>query len=154
MSIHFAPATASFHDARLGPLPDGAVAIDAATHARLLAARTAGATIAAGADGLPVAIKPAAPSLDDRRARAVALVKAEAAVRILAIAPLWRQLNDWRDLGFLAVSAVTARTPIETRFAAIDAVRAASDALEARIATMSVRSLAQLDIAAPSHWPA
>jgi hypothetical protein len=151
MSIHFAPATASFHDARLGPLPDGAVAIDAATHARLLAARTAGATITAGADGRPVAVKPAAPSLDDRRARAVALVKAEAATRILAIAPLWRQLNDARDLAF---SAGATRVAIEARFAAIDAVRAASDALEARIATMSVRSLGQLDIAAPSHWPA
>jgi hypothetical protein len=151
MSIHFAPATASFHDARLGPLPDGAVAIDAATHARLLAARTAGATIAAGADGRPVAVKPAAPSLDDRRTRAVALVKAEASARILAVAPLWRQLNDARDLVF---SADAARVAIEARFAVIDTIRAASDALETRIATMSVRSLAQLDIAAPSHWPA
>jgi hypothetical protein len=151
MSIHFAPATASFHDARLGPLPDGAVAIDAATHARLLAARTAGATIATGADGLPVAIKPAAPSLDDRRARASALVKAEATARILAVAPLWRQLNDWRDMALATGAALTA---IEARFAAIDAVRAASDALEARIAVAGPRALAKLDIAAPSHWPA
>lgn len=151
MSVHFAPATATFHDARLGPLPDGAVAIDAATHARLLAARTAGATIAAGPDGQPVAIKPAAPSLDERRIRAVAVAKGEASARILAIAPLWRQLNDARDL---TQSAGAARTAIEARFTAIDAVRAASDALETRIATMSARSLAQLDIASPSHWPA
>jgi hypothetical protein len=151
MSIYFAPATASFHDAHLGPLPDGAVAIDAATHAKLLTARTAGATIAAGADGLPVAVKPATPSLDQRRARAAAAVKREASARILAIAPQWRQLNDWRE--FATVTGA-ARTAIEARFAAIDAVRAASDALEARIATMSARGLAQLDIAAPSHWPA
>lgn len=52
----------------------------------------------------------------------IGAIRAEAGRRIEAIAPIWRQLNDLRESSEAGAA----------RFAAIDAVRAWSDALEAR----------------------
>lgn len=61
----------------------------------------------------------------------IAAAKAEAGRRIDAIAPLWRQTNLLRDVG-----------PGAPEFAAIDAVRAASNRLEALLAAASDDELA------------
>lgn len=57
------------------------------------------------------------------KADQIAAIKADAARRILEVAPLWRQLNDMRE-----------RTPEgDARLAAIDAIRAQSNKDEALI---------------------
>jgi hypothetical protein len=151
MDMRYSPSTGGFYAAGLhADIPADAVAITGDDHRRLLAGQAAGHRIVAGADGRPTLTPPARPTTDARRAALVALVKEQAATRIFAVAPIWRQLNDARDL---PSATGAARTAIEARYAAIDAIRAASGALEARITGLSARALAQLDIAAPSHWP-
>lgn len=122
-------------------IPSDAVAISADRHAELLAAQSAGCSIVADSQGRP---RIARPPLDARRAAAVRRVKRHAAARIEKIAPIWRQLNDQR-------------TPSEegnARFVAIDAIRAASDAIEAKIADLSSAALDALDVANHPLWPA
>lgn len=66
---------------------------------------------------------PAAYWAEEDKAEAVAKIKVEAARQILEVAPIWQQLNDMRD-----------PTPEgAARFAAIDAIRAQSNADEALI---------------------
>ncbi len=98
MTLHYSAASGGFYDTRVhASLPDDAVAISAERHAQLMAGQAAARPITAAPDGSPVN---AAPVVDTsaRRARLVAAVKREAAARILAVAPIWRQLNDARDL--------------------------------------------------------
>jgi hypothetical protein len=123
-------------------IPADAVAITAARHAELLAAQGAGRRIVARG-GRPMIEPRSAPSLSQLRDRAVTSVKREAGRRIAAIAPLWRQLNALR-------SDAGAQAPL---FVAIDAIRAASGAIEAAIATMTAADIADFDIAADPRWP-
>jgi hypothetical protein len=69
-------------------------------------------------------------------------VKREANRRIEAIAPVWKQLN--------AVRAAKQNDPL---FAAVDALRAASDAIEARLVTMTDAEAGAFDVATASEWP-
>lgn len=75
-------------------------------------------------DGYPPEELEALPAdywAEQDKTEAVAKIKAEAARRILEVAPIWQQLNDMRE-----------PTPEgEARFAAIDAIRAQSNADEA-----------------------
>jgi len=149
MTLHYSARHNAFFDSCVHmTLPDDARAISDEEHQRLLAAQTRGEIIAPGADGLPTSRAPVEPA-DQRRARLVAATKREAARRIEAIAPLWRQLNDSRAL---AIATGDVPAAIERRFAAIDAVRAASNRLEAALQTMTPRQLARVDITADSHW--
>ncbi|CAM8673032.1 hypothetical protein [Sphingobium sp.] len=144
MAIYYsALAHGFFDDAIHDPLPADAVQISDARHRELLAAQGDGATIDADSDGIPRAKRPSL-SIVARRAASLRQVKREAARRIEAISPVWRQLNDQR-----APSDDSA-----ARFAAIDAVRAASDAIESAIADAAKAALVALDI--PNHplWPA
>lgn len=148
MSIHYSPRRNAFFDDRVHILPDDTRPVTAEEHARLLDAQSAGKIIMPGNDGEPTARRPAENG-EQLRARLITATKREAARRIEAVAPVWRQLNDWRDL---ALAQGEQRVAIEKRLAAIDAIRAASDLLEARLAAMTARQLAKTDIANDTHW--
>ncbi|MES2173292.1 MAG: hypothetical protein V4523_05025 [Pseudomonadota bacterium] len=144
MTLYYS-ATRGFLAESLHPdLPADAVAITAADHLALLDGQAAGRAIVAGDDGRPRLAPVARPTIGQLRERAVTSTKREAARRIEAIAPLWRQLNDSRKPGAQA----------DQRFAAIDAIRAASDAIEAEIAAAAnAKDLRAIDIAHHSLWP-
>ncbi|KMS58580.1 hypothetical protein [Sphingobium cupriresistens] len=144
MAIYYsALAHGFFDDAMHHTLPADAVQISDDRHRELLAAQGDGATIDADSDGIPRARRPSL-TIIARRAMAVRQVKREAARRIEAIAPVWRQLNDQRAPSDASVA----------RFAAIDAVRAASDAIEAEISAAAKGVLVGLDIPHHPLWPA
>lgn len=110
-------------------IPDDAVKITEKMHAQLLAANAEGASIENGPSGKPVAVWPAKAPVEERRERAIVRVKREAARRIDAIFPLWDQLNAMRacvEHGILFAE--------DDRFAALDAIRQASDLIEQDIA--------------------
>lgn len=141
--FYSASAHGFFDDAIHDPLPADAEPISAARHAELLAAQASGAQIIAADNGRPHIHRTTA-SAASRRAALVRRVKRQAALRIEAISPLWRQLNDMRDASVAGAA----------RFAAIDAVRAASAVIEAEIAATAAAALDGLDIANHPAWPA
>jgi hypothetical protein len=75
-------------------------------------------------------------------AKKTAEVKREANRRIEAVAPVWKQLN-----------AVRAAKPNDPLFAAVDAIRAASDAIEARLKGMTDAEAGAFDVATAVEWP-
>lgn len=84
-----------------------------------------------GRPNLVLSVETSAEAAVRFRAALIGAAKAEAGRRIDAIAPLWRQTNLLRDVG-----------PGAPEFAAIDAVRAASNRLEALLAAASDDELA------------
>lgn len=144
MGLFYSASVGGFFDDRLqGPdiIPLDAVAISEDRHRELLDAQASGATISADVNGRPRASR---PTVEARRAALVRRVKREAADRITRIAPVWRQLNDQRSPSPQA----------DARFASIDAVRAASDAIEAEIATLSATAIDAFALASHPLWPA
>lgn len=143
MALFYSTSAPGFFDDGIhapDAIPADAVPITADRHAELLAAQADGAAIVADSKGRP---RIARPSIEERRAAALRRVKRHASRRIERIAPIWRQLNDQRAPG----------PESQSRFAAIDAVREASDAIEAEIADLSAAALDALDIAAHPLWP-
>lgn len=161
MGLFFSPSAGGFFDTTIHGfmVPVDAISITTEEHQRLLAAQAEGKRICADAQGRPQAVAEPAPDLAALRSRAIRLARTAARRRILAIAPLERQSNDNADIALQALQIAQAgHTTIDTaaaidRRARIDLVRAASNQLEAAIAGMNARALAQLDPAAPSHWP-
>lgn len=131
-----------FDDAIHKALPDDAYAISSDRHAALLEAQSNGATIVGGKQGAPRILRHR-QTLEQARAAATRTVKREAARRIEAVSPIWRQMNDQR----LQTSDGVAR------FAAIDAIRTASNDIETLIDAADLASLAAIDIALHSLWP-
>lgn len=129
-----------FDDAIHHVLPADATRVSDERHRQLLEAQGKGAVIEAGDDGRP---RFRGPSAAARRAAILRQVKREASRRIATISPIWRQLNDQRAPSLQG----------DARFAVIDAVRAASDAIERDIAALDAAGLAALDIAAHPLWP-
>lgn len=113
-----------------------------AEYARLLEARNDGAEIELTAAGKFKVTRPAI-DIAARREALSAAAKQEAARRIDAISPVWRQLNDTREPSPEGAA----------RFAMIDQVRAASAAIESDIAVAGVRRLSGYEIAANPLWP-
>lgn len=145
MGIYYSASAPGFFDSAIhSTLPDDAIEISPARHRVLLAAQGDGATIEPNDAGKPV-IRRVTVTVADMRTALVRRVKREAARRIDIIAPLWRQLNDLRGGGDRAAAAA--------RAAAIDAVRTASDAIEADIADASSAALAAMDVASHPLWP-
>lgn len=146
MAEYYSPSAGGFFiDGINARIPEDAIALKPGQHAALLQAQAEGKQIGLDARGRVRALAPKA-SLTDRRTRLLAAVKREAERRILLIAPVWRQLNDLRATGLDLASATVRRERI-------DAVRAASDALEQAIATMSAAAIATFDVTADDHWP-
>ncbi len=149
--IRYSATTGGFYHAAIhgDALPADAVVISEARHRELLDAQAAGRRIVAGAKGRPELATERAPTKAQLLERATAAIKAEARRRILAIAGLERQANDNAAIALHSTEFDAACT----RRAAIDAVRAASNALEARIASWSAASLTAFDAGAEAHWP-
>lgn len=155
MTLCYSKSVGGFLDTAIHrTLPADAVEITREEHAVLLDAQSEGKAIVAGRDGRPVAQAPALPPIADRRAAAVAAIKREARRRILAIASLERQANDAAAIALSAYSSYEHPDVGDAvgRRLQIDAVRAASNALEDRVATITAAALASLDIADDSHW--
>jgi hypothetical protein len=127
---------------RQSQAPKGAVAISARRHAQLVEALSQGQTVTAGADGKPrTAARRVEPGA--QRAQLVAAIKREAARRIDQVAPIWRQVNDARS-----PTAEGAR-----RFAQIDAIRDASDAIESLLDYAAARDLGAFPVSDNPAWP-
>lgn len=76
-------------------------------------------------------------------------VKAEAAKRILAIMPEWRQRNVIADL---ASDNSDTKAEAVTAWAAVTALRTKSDEIEASIGSMSDQEIVNFDVSADAHW--
>mgnify|MGYP003336485490 CR=1 FL=1 len=120
-------------------LPADAVRVSAARHAELISAQERGAQIIPDARGRPELQFPSERPQRDILARQI---KREAARRIAAISPAWRQMNDLR----------TPSAEGAARFAAIDAVRASSTDVEAALAATDDVALAKFDVANHPAW--
>lgn len=123
--------------------PEGAIEITTARHRALLEAQAEGRTITADARGRPVIDRRTRPRADAMRPQLRAAIRREAALRIHAISPEWQQLNDLRH-------------PTEAgaiRFAQIDAVRGASNAIEELADTVAIGDLASFPVATHMLWP-
>ena len=123
--------------------PEGAVEITRARHAALLEAQAEGRAITADARGRPVIDRRTPASADALRPQLRAAIRREAAQRIRAISPEWRQLNDLREPS--EAGAV--------RFARIDAIRAASNAIEELANRVPISDLSGFPVATHTLWP-
>lgn len=123
--------------------PAGAVEITDARHADLLEAQSQGLTITADSQGRPVIKRRTRPSADAVRAQLRRAIQREAAARIRAVSPEWQQLNDMR-----APSEAGA-----VRFARIDAIRAASNAIEELAGALPAADLAGFPVTTHTLWP-
>ena len=140
MPIFYSASRAGFFDPAVHrDMPGDANRISARLHSTLIAGEAAGARIVHDAKGQPAL---AWPSASEQRSALIARVKKEAARRINAISPVWRQVNDLR----LPSTAAT------TRFERIDAIRAASGAIEAEIARASDADLDSISISDHLLW--
>lgn len=139
MTLVFSPADSALYETEIAnprPPEDGvAIAEDAIVG--LFVAIEQGARIVGVEDGQPVLQWP------DRRAALVLEVKAEAARRINAVSPIWRQINDTREESPEGAA----------RFAMIDKIRAASNAIEIAMAELPEDQAASLDLVAHEAWP-
>jgi hypothetical protein len=143
--MRYSPSTGGFYDPAIhrDAIPSDAVAVTGSRYRALLRAQAGGREIAPGYTGRPCLKRCHRPSRAERDAAAIAAVKAEAARRIEAVAPLWRQTNALR-------SPLGSTDPL---FARLDAIRAASDAIEQTIAQLTDDALAGFDPAASTLWP-
>ncbi|MFA6607620.1 MAG: hypothetical protein WCS75_11535, partial [Sphingomonas sp.] len=108
------------------------------------------------ANGKPALTAMRTPTKAQVVERTIAAIKAQARRRILAIASLERQANDAAAIATHLLSAGTDATELQAaldRRRRIDAIRAASNALEAMISTWSLAALATFDASADAHWP-
>lgn len=143
MALYYSASTPGFFDDAIHTsIPNDAAAITPARHRALLAAQAEGATIVAGPEGRPLIHRPR-PTIGQRRATLTAQTRKEAARRIDAVSPIWRQMNDQRHPSASG----------EARFAAIDAIRTASDTIEAIIMTSGDDALTAFGVAAHPAWP-
>lgn len=123
--------------------PEGAIEISDQRHGDLLEAQAEGRPITADARGRPVVARRTRPDKPALRAQLAVAIRREAAARIRTISPEWRQMNDLRE-------------PTEegaVRFARIDAIRAASNAIEELAGSLPAADLAAFPVATHTLWP-
>ncbi len=163
-SIRYSATTGGFYHAGLhaGAIPDDAIPITERRHRELLAGQGTGRAIVASTSGAPELA--AAPRLTVARQREIALraIKNEARSRILAVATIERQTNDNAVIAMRGLATPTDQ-PTDAELAAItaaiarrrriDAIRAASNTLEATIANWSAAALAKFKADDAAHWP-
>ncbi|MCP2016840.1 hypothetical protein [Qipengyuania citrea] len=142
MTYFFSPSTGGFYtrESHGNAVPADAVKVSVKRHAALMKAQMAGARIEPDAKGRPQVRRPAAADLRAALARGIAR---EARRRILAISPEWRQMNDIRQPSDAGAA----------RFAAIDAIRSASDRIEAALTDIADADLDQFQISENPSWP-
>lgn len=122
-------------------LPEDAVPVARRRHAALIAAHEKGAQIIPNAAGAPTLDWPDR-GISIRRAALIRQVKREARRRIRGVSPEWRQMNDMREPSEAGAA----------RFAAIDALRRASAAIEAEVAALPVEALDSIDVRRHPRW--
>lgn len=143
MTIFYSPSRRGFFDPDVHQrVPEDGVRIRPSRHRELLAAQEQGAQIVPDREGRPELRWPAR-TVADRRAELLRRVKGEARRRIDAISPTWRQLNDLRDPTLDGAA----------RFAAIDAIRAASAGLEEQVAGLTGDDLNRFAVRDNPDWP-
>jgi hypothetical protein len=123
--------------------PADAIEISEKRHAQLVAALSAGRKVSADARGRPVIARAAATSAAAVRAQLRTRIQREAARRIASVSPEWRQLNDLREPS--EAGAV--------RFARVDAIRAASNAIEELADKLPAEDLGGFPVADHPLWP-
>lgn len=122
--------------------PDGATKVTEKRFAQLLDAQSEGHAIKAGKSGQPI-IQKAKPNAAALRVSIERQVKREARRRIEEISPIWRQLNDNRKPSAEG----------DARFAKIDAIREASEAIAAVAQDLPAAKLSELSIGNHPLWP-
>jgi hypothetical protein len=143
-NLLWSPSTHGFYLPDISSqIPEDAVPVDASVHANCMAQLAAGGVLSCCPEtSAPIAAAPViAPT--ERRAALVRAIKAEAYRRIGLVSPIWRQLNDLRmpnDEG-------------SVRFSAIDAIRAASGAIEELVAAAEDDALPGFPVATNPLWP-
>ncbi len=146
----FSPSTGGFYHAAVNrDVPDDAVPVSERYHAGLMRQQEAGRRIVA-MGGRPAIGPLPEQSGEALRARAVVRIKAEASARILVIASLEQQSNDNAALAVAALAGALsdqAAAALDRR-GRIDAVRDASNRIEATLAALSVAELIDFDAAA------
>lgn len=155
MKRFYSPSTRGFYidEVHGKTIPADAVEISERKHLSLLEAHGSGAEIVHTDKG-PVAKlrKPDRSHLVDVATRRV---KGEARKRILAVASLERQSNDNAliALAALARSGTGAHLDAVERRRKIDAIRAASNTIEAELAGLSAAELGAFSAARSPLWP-
>lgn len=140
--IYFSPSTRGFY--RHGvhrDMPGDVQKISERRYRQLLASQARHGPLRIDGKGHPVAAR--IPSAEARRADLVAQIRNEARRRIEAISPVWRQMNDLREPS----------PEGEARFAAIDAIRAASGLIEQDLAATATAAIGRFPIADHPLWP-
>lgn len=140
-AYYWSPVNKGFYLAEDADRPDHAnQPITAARHAALMRAQASGAQIENDQDSKPVAVA-ARPGIAQLRGQAVRRIRNEAARRIDATVPVWRQVNALRN-------------GTDPGWSRIDAIRAASNLIEKDVAALkSADAIAALDIANHPLWP-
>lgn len=149
--IYWSASRRGFFHAAIHDLPEDAVPISDKRHRELLEANALGRPIISDRNGRPRVDPNHGKSPHHRAAQ---LVKVEARRRILAIAPLHRQSND---NALLAIAALAGHLSEEAaaaldRRTRIDAIRAASNAIEAQLADVSPLDLLDFDASNHPLW--
>lgn len=159
MRHFYSPSTGGFYDDELhgDAIPADAIKISAAKLAALQQAHAEGAELVVTAKG-PIAVHPK----DDRELQlelATRRVKREARRRCLAVASLEQQSNDNAELALAALQAATDIgmtidvAPALERRRRVDAIRAASNAIEQQLGRLSSTALAAFAPAENPAWP-
>jgi hypothetical protein len=155
-TIRYSAATGGFYDTRLhAAIPDDAVTITAASHARLMRAQGAGLRIVARGVRPSIA-RPTTAPIEQLRDRARAAVRETARAQIYAIASLEQQSNDNAALAVAAIAGALsdqAAAALDRRVR-IDAIRARANGAQADIATLDRDALDAFDARAAFGDPA
>jgi hypothetical protein len=137
-------------------VPADAVTVTPARHRALLDGQRSGRDIIVGADGKPTLTPALRMTAALAREYAGIDIRVEARRRILAVASLEQQSNDNAVLALhtLAMATGDEFDAALGRRSMIDAIRAASNALEAKISAWSAAALDNLNVRDDAHWPA
>lgn len=143
MTMKYSASAGGFFDTSLHrKIPDDAVNVRADRYEALLTGQAEGHEIVADKRGRPQLRQFAPATLEAARAACVHAIKREAARRINARMPLWRQLNALRD-------------STDPGFHEIDAIRQASNLIEQETMAFSLPAqLASFPVADHPIWPA
>ena len=147
MSLLWSPSTRGFYDDEIhgpGSIPGDVVSVTPARHAELIEAQASEAPveIVASDTGTPVMSRNRTWSDAERRDQKLAVLRAERARRIEAIADTQQQVIDLRSGGADA----------DQRASAIDAVIAAGAAIADQIDAASGTTLEDFDVADDTLW--
>ncbi|MEG3089764.1 hypothetical protein [Sphingomonas sp. PB4P5] len=137
-------------------IPADAIKITAKRHRDMIAGQGSGRSILVNASGKPELSPIRKPTREQLLRVAIGDIKAEASRRILAVASLEQQANDNAAMAIAALAgeATPEAAAARLRRLAIDAIRAASNVLEATIASWSAGALSNFNAGAEAHWPA